>query len=82
MSLFSKKRLKTSYRDQMIRELQHLHAIKQVKFSEEVTELMGAVEREQARTKKIATYRFWQSCRLKPGRLSVACTGGMRGFQR
>ncbi len=44
----------------MIRELQHLRAVKQVPFSAEVTELMSAVMRERARRKDAATYQFWR----------------------
>ncbi|MDQ3511651.1 MAG: hypothetical protein M3414_08235, partial [Pseudomonadota bacterium] len=55
-----KQRLKTGYRDQLIRELQHLHAVRQVAFSAEVTELMTAIMREQSRRKGVATYPFWR----------------------
>lgn len=60
MSLLHRKaRLKTSYRDQLIRELQHLQSAKEIRFSDEVTDLMSAVMREQARQKNVASEPLW-----------------------
>ena len=42
-------KLKSTYRDQLIRELQHLAARRAVKFSPEVTEVMQAVRRDGSR---------------------------------
>ncbi|MDQ3287116.1 MAG: hypothetical protein M3Q42_02435 [Pseudomonadota bacterium] len=53
-----KARLKTSYRDQMIRELQHLRAHKDVAISAEVNDLMEAVMREHARRQEVASRPF------------------------
>lgn len=42
-------KLKSTYRDQLIRELQHLAARRAVKFSPEVMEVMQAVRRDEGR---------------------------------
>lgn len=47
-------KLKSTYRDQLIRELQHLAAMREVTFSDDVTEVMHAIDRDAARRKRRA----------------------------